>query len=127
MTTAGIDARAPAGRAWAAVRPGLARDAVAALGADEADAFLARVEVALSDVHEPLAELYGDVDALFERALRIVLAAAAERPAPLRRLDRRREIDPGWFQRTRMQGYVCYVDRFCGTLPELPGKLDYLA
>ena len=62
-----------------------------------------------------------DVDALFERALRIALAAAAERPAELRRLDRRREIDPGWFQRTRMQGYVCYVDRFCGTLAELPG------
>ena len=127
MTTAGIDARAPAGRAWAAVRPGLARDAVAALGADEADAFLARVEVALSDVHEPLAELYDDVDPLFERALRIALDAAAERPAALRRLDRRREIDPGWFQRTRMQGYVCYVDRFCRTLAELPGRLDYLA
>ena len=60
-------------------------------------------------------------------ALRIALAAAAERPAELRRLDRRREIDPGWFQRTRMQGYVCYVDRFCGTLAELPGRLDYLA
>ena len=127
MTTAGIDPRAPAGRAWAALRPGLARDAVAALGADEADAFLARVEVALSDVHDPLTELYGDVDALFERALRIALEAAAARPAALRRLDRRREIDPGWFQRTRMQGYVCYVDRFCGTLAELPGRLDYLA
>ena len=70
----------------------------------------------------------GDVDRrLFERALRIALDAAAERPAALRRLDRRREIDPGWFQRTRMQGYVCYVDRFCGTLAELPDRLDYLA
>ena len=26
-----------------------------------------------------------------------------------------------------MQGYVCYVDRFCGTLAELPDRLDYLA
>jgi amylosucrase len=26
-----------------------------------------------------------------------------------------------------MQGYVCYVDRFCGTLDALPGRLDYLA
>ena len=26
-----------------------------------------------------------------------------------------------------MQGYVCYVDRFCGTLAGLPGRLDYLA
>ena len=25
-----------------------------------------------------------------------------------------------------MQGYVCYVDRFCGTLDRLPGHLDHL-
>ena len=25
-----------------------------------------------------------------------------------------------------MIGYVCYVDRFCGTLPALADRLDYL-
>ena len=128
-TVAGAGARRAAERAWRALHPRLAEDALAALGRDEADAFLARAEVALLDVHEPLAVLYGDradVDALFERALRLVLDATAARPAELRRSDRRREIDPGWFQRTRMQGYVCYVDRFCGTLAELPHRLDYL-
>jgi amylosucrase len=121
--------RRAAEQAWRALRPRLAGEALAALGRDEADAFLARAEVALLDIHGPLAELYGaraDVDALFERALRLVLDAAIARPAELRRLDRRREIDPGWFQRTRMQGYVCYVDQFCGTLSELPHRLDYL-
>ncbi|HEY4627156.1 MAG TPA: alpha-amylase family glycosyl hydrolase, partial [Blastococcus sp.] len=129
MTGSDPARRAAAGRAWAALRPRLAEDAVAALGSGEADAFLARAELALFDVHEPLAVLYGDghdVDVLFERALRVALEAAAQRPDDLRRLDRRREIDPGWFQRARMQGYVCYVDRFCGTLAELPGRLDYL-
>ncbi len=67
------------------------------------------------------------VDELLDRGVRVMLAAAAERPAELRTLDRRREIDPYWFQRERMQGYVCYVDRFCGTLDQLPGKLDHLA
>ena len=106
----------------------LGKDAVELLGDAEADAFLTRVDLALYDVHEPLAVLYGDrADDLFERSLRQVLAAAAERPEPLRRLDRRREIDPGWFQRARVQGYVCYVDRFCGTLDRLPAHLDYLA
>jgi amylosucrase len=124
--------RTAAERAWAAVRPRLAEDAVAALGPADADAFLTRAEVALEDVHAPLAKLYGGGDEqtatpLLDRALRIVLDAAATRPDELRRLDRRREIDPGWFQRPRMQGYVCYVDRFCGTLAELPAKLDYLA
>src|SRR3982750_1259579 len=133
--------RVAAERAWRELRPKLADEAHAALG-EEGDAFLARAELALFDVHEPLAVLYGDdADDLFARALRIVLAAAArraaalrgagragaaERPAALRRLDRRREIDPGWFQRSRMQGYVCYVDHFCGTLDRLPEHLDYL-
>jgi amylosucrase len=124
------DRRRAADLAWRALRPRLAGDAVRVLGPEEADAFLTRVEVSLVDIHEPLAVLYGeraDVDAVFERALRTALAAAAERPGDLRRLDRRREIDPAWFQRARMQGYVCYVDRFCGTLRELPGTLDYLA
>jgi amylosucrase len=115
---------------WHRLRPELAADAVAALGPAEADAFLARVDVAVVDVHAPLTVLYGeraDVDDLLDRALRTVLAAAAARPAELRQLDRRREIDLHWFQRERMQGYVCYVDRFCGTLDELPGRLDHLA
>jgi amylosucrase len=104
----------------------------AALGPAEGDAFLTRVELALEDVHGPLSQLYGGEDGavvpvLLERALRIALAAAAARPEELRRIDRRREIDPAWFQRPRMQGYVCYVDRFCGTLAQLPERLDYLA
>src|SRR3954447_9981216 len=126
LTTAG---RTAAERAWAGVRRRLPEDAVAALGPAEGDAFLARVEVALEDVHAPLALLYGGegvATQLLDRALRIVLDAAAARPDDLRRLDRRREIDPGWFQRPRMQGYVCYVDRFCGRLDQLPGRLDYL-
>ena len=55
------------------------------------------------------------------------LDAAAARPAALRMLDRRREIDPAWFQRSRMIGYVCYADRFAGSLPGCPAEhLDYL-
>jgi amylosucrase len=106
----------------------LADDAVEALGADEADAFLTRLAVSSFDIHEALTLLYGTdrAETLLEQGVAIALAAAAERPAELRRLDRRREIDPGWFQRARVQGYVCYVDRFCGTLAELPGRLDYL-
>jgi amylosucrase len=129
MTASEAARREAARRAWSTLLPGLGADATDALGADEADAFLARAEAALFEVHEPLAVLYGeraDVDVLFDRAVRTALAAAAQRPAELRRLDRRREIDPGWFQRARVQGYVCYVDRFCGTLAQLPERLDYL-
>ncbi|WP_245821360.1 alpha-amylase family protein [Geodermatophilus pulveris] len=121
--------RAAAEQAWARLRPRLEAEAVAALGPAEGDAFLARADLSLYDVHEPVATLYGEdaADELVARALRAALAAAAERPEELRRLDRRREIDPAWFQRSRVQGYVCYVDRFCGTLDRLPGRLDHLA
>ena len=122
----------PAEQAWAGLAPRLVPDVLAALGPAEGDAFLARVELALEDIHGPLSLLYGHGDDalvldLLERALRIALEAAAARPEDLRRLDRRREIAPGWFQRPAMQGYVCYVDRFCGTLAGLPERLDYLA
>jgi amylosucrase len=120
--------RAAAEQAWQQLRPEVAAEAVAALGPAEGDAFLARADLALYDVHEPLAALYGDAaDELLARALRAALAAAVERPEQLRRIDRRREVDPAWFQRSRVQGYVCYVDRFCGSLDRLPEHLDHLA
>ncbi|SNS13004.1 amylosucrase [Geodermatophilus saharensis] len=106
----------------------LVGEAVAVLGEADADAFLTRVELALPDITGALAVLYGDrAGELLDRGLAIALQAAAQRPEPLRRLDRRREIDPGWFLRSRVQGYVCYVDRFCGTLDRLPDHLDHLA
>ncbi len=49
------------------------------------------------------------------------------RPWPLRVLDRRREVDPAWFQRAGMVGYACYADRFAGTLAGVRERLDYLA
>ncbi len=61
-------------------------------------------------------------------------AAYAERSPDLRALDERRLVAPDWFQRTEMLGYVCYVDRFAGTLRDLlgdptdsrPTPVDYL-
>jgi amylosucrase len=109
---------------------GLADEARKLLGSAQAVAFLARLEVQYFDLYEPLKAVYGadhDVDALAVRLVRLALKAAADRPDELRDLDRRREIDPYWYQRARMVGYVCYVDRFCGTLRDLPDKLDYLA
>jgi amylosucrase len=99
------------------------------LGPQEADAFLARLEQLSFDIAEPLERLYGEVTDVPQFASELVLdalEAVAARPAELRRLDRRREIDPAWFQRSRMIGYVCYADRFAGSLPGLRQRLDYL-
>jgi amylosucrase len=99
------------------------------LGLHEGDAYLARLEQLSFDIAEPLEGVYGgitDVAALTARLVHDALDAAADRPTALRLLDRRREIDPAWFQRSRMIGYVCYADRFAGSLAGIRGHLDYL-
>ena len=109
--------------------PAVEYEARSRLGLAEADAFLARLETLSFDITGPLGLLYGGVADVHKLATQLVLDAlhaAAARPADLRRLDRRREIDPAWFQRSRMIGYVCYADRFAGSLPGVRQHLDYL-
>jgi amylosucrase len=110
--------------------PEAERSARQRLGLHEADAFLARLELLSFDIFEPLERVYGDVvdvTGFVGSLVRDALDAAAARPTALRLLDRRREIDPAWFQRSRMIGYVCYVDRFASSLQGVRQHLDYLA
>jgi amylosucrase len=110
--------------------PAVEREARDRLGAAEADAFLTRLEQLSVDILEPLSQVYGAVADAGKFATELVLdalAAAAQRPPALRLLDRRREIDQSWFQRSRMIGYVCYADRFAGSLRGVRQHLDYLA
>jgi len=98
------------------------------LGPDEAEAFLARLRLVGPDLVEALSEVYDGpgLTVLLTDLVADALAAAVARPASLRRLDRRREIDPVWFLREEMIGYVCYADRFAGDLSGVAGHLDYL-
>ncbi|WP_203779472.1 alpha-amylase family glycosyl hydrolase [Paractinoplanes rishiriensis] len=104
--------------------PSLTADATRLLGRSDAVAFLARLETSLLDIVEPLEIVYGDVP--LDALVGVALAAAADRPAGLRDLDRRREIDAHWYQRARQVGYVCYADRFAGSLRAVADNLDYL-
>jgi amylosucrase len=58
-------------------------------------------------------------DALIDR----LEATWAARPEELKWLDLKRALEPDWFQRPDMAGYVFYIDRFAGTLR---GVLDHL-
>jgi amylosucrase len=81
------------------------------------------------DLFGPLEELYGHRPgyAAFCDALIAALAEAqAERSEPLCTLDLRRDLEPDWFQRQDMAGYVFYIDRFNGDLKGTLEKLDYL-
>lgn len=48
------------------------------------------------------------------------------RPADLKTLDLERDLEPDWFRRPTMLGYVFYIDRFAGDLKAVHEKLDYL-
>lgn len=50
----------------------------------------------------------------------------AERDERLFGRDLQRDADPGWFQRSDQIGYVCYADRFAGSLSGVGEHLDYL-
>ena len=119
---------AAAARSLARLRPAVAEDAHRLLEHGDAVGFLARLDLWFADVHVPVSSLYGEqCDGLVGQLLQVALAATVARPADLRDVDRRREVDPRWYQHQRMVGYVAYTDRFAGTLEKLSGRLDHLA
>jgi amylosucrase len=62
----------------------------------------------------------------WNKFITIAARAYAARPAELRQLDLRRVHQPDWFQQPNMMGYVCYPDRFAGTLRGVAEKIPYL-
>src|SRR4051794_6843674 len=91
--------------------------------------FAVRLERWFSELHDPLAALYG-ADERFAPAwaalLRAIAATAAARSEELRALDHEREITPDWLHREQAVGYVTYVDRFAGTLAGVRERVPYL-
>lgn len=95
----------------------------------EQEIFLARLELYLPDVLRPLEQLYGhrpDFDAWCQKLIEVVARGYGARPPALRLLDLKRQAQPDWFQQPDMIGYVCYADRFAGTLKGAGEKIPYL-
>ena len=91
--------------------------------------FELRMERSRADLFGMLERLYGGRPdyARFRDALTGSLERAWDaRPADLKRLDLKRDLEPDWFQRPEMAGYVFYIDRFAGTLRGVLDRLDHL-
>ncbi|WP_176451802.1 amylosucrase [Enemella dayhoffiae] len=91
--------------------------------------FTARRDALWPQVLRPLRQLYGhraDFAEVLTRLERACEQAYADRSAELRALDQRRLVTPDWFQRPEVIGYVCYVDRFAGTLSGVGDRLEHL-
>jgi amylosucrase len=64
--------------------------------------------------------------ALATRVLDLLLDAYTERRPALRALDESRVLRPDWFAAPDQIGYVCYPERFAGTLAGVGARIDYL-
>ena len=103
--------------------------AIASTMLNDADLFDLRWHRGLRDLIGPLSRLYGkshDMPALLARLQTLLQTHATARPAPLRRLDLERDLNPDWFLSECMVAYVFYIDRFAGKLAKLPEHIDYL-
>jgi amylosucrase len=102
--------------------------AKAPASADDA-VFALRLDRSAPDLWPMLEQLYGQhpgYPALQDKLLKVLRKAWKDRPADLKLLDLKRDLNPDWFQRADMAGYVFYIDRFAGTLQGVLEKLDYL-
>ena len=95
----------------------------------EDDIFDLRLARSAPDLFPMLEALYGAHPdyAFFRETLILALRKGwNSRPFDLKRLDLKRDLEPDWFQRPGMAGYVFYIDRFNGTLRGILDKLEYL-
>ena len=94
---------------------------------DVARSLRLRLERYGPQMRESLEAVYGEqAGTTYERLVELASRAIAERPEDLRVLDEARLLSPDWLQQPRMVGYVCYTDRFAGTLAQIGDHLDYL-
>ncbi|MEO6299182.1 MAG: alpha-amylase family glycosyl hydrolase, partial [Paracoccaceae bacterium] len=88
-----------------------------------------RLDRSASDLWPMLDGLFGqhpEYESFCDNLLAALRKGWAARPVDLKRLDLKRDMEPDWFQRPDMAGYVIYIDRFAGTLTGVLDKLDYL-
>ncbi|SEM67850.1 amylosucrase [Loktanella fryxellensis] len=95
----------------------------------DTDLFDLRWDRGRRDLAGPIARLYArhmDPADFLSRLKAVLQRHWADRPADLKRLDLRRDLDPDWFLSERMVAYVFYIDNFAGTLAALPDRIPYL-
>lgn len=91
--------------------------------------FLPRFHKHFPTIFRLLMELYGQHYDFFHhlgQMTDLLVEAFQGRSAALRELDHKRLVNPTWFQRGAMLGYVLYVDLFNGTLDGVREKIPYL-
>ena len=101
---------------------------LAGLSDSDQHRFWKRLGVWLPRAATSLDALYGAEAAaqLLSRLVEVAARGAASRKAELRLLDASREIEPDWFQRPDVIGYVAYAKQFGPQLRDIGTRIDYL-
>ena len=99
----------------------------AAAMVDEDTTFQLRMDRYGPDLLSGLTGAYGEAaPELFGRLTSQMRAAFAVRSTELKVLDEARLLSPDWVQRPDTVGYVCYADRFAGSLAGVADRIDHL-
>ncbi len=91
--------------------------------------FQLRLQRWFQNLHDGLAPVYGhrkDFNGFVQRLIEKMALAFVDRPAALKLLDMKRDLQPDWFQHENMMGYVFYVEQFAGKLSGVSDHIDYL-
>ena len=92
--------------------------------------FYARALANVADVQQLFLQLYSghpEAAGFFQQLLNVIIRAHAARRQHLRQKDwEKAQGESAWFTTNELVGMSLYVDRFCGNLESLPGKLPYL-
>lgn len=92
------------------------------------DLFFARIMANAGTIHELYNGLYWNhpkKEKGLEQLFRVIADAARNRPAFLKEKDAQKAQQDHWFLSNQIAGMSLYVDRFCGDLEQLEGKIDY--
>ncbi|MBC7868396.1 MAG: alpha-amylase, partial [Gloeobacteraceae cyanobacterium ES-bin-316] len=93
-------------------------------GAD--NLFFTRLVANTTTIHFLYNELYGKhVAANFTTLLETIINAYKKRSSTAKNRDEEKETSGNWFLSNQLTGMSLYVDRFCGNITNLAGKLDY--
>ena len=79
-------------------------------------------------INELYSKMYGhraDAESWYNKILTTIINAFKERSEILRKLDLQKFEKGIWFLSNEVVGMSLYVDRFCGSIKNLEGKLDY--
>lgn len=92
------------------------------------NSFYLRAVANIETVHQLYSEIYSShpkATEVFDQLISELITTHQQRSLLMRAKDKRKADEGNWFLSNKLAGTSLYVDRFCGSLSNLPDKLSY--